>query len=64
MINLETLRTALLAIGLSLLLMTAYVALKFNSYTPPVNEYTLVNKHMSENKNIAQENSNKVLTLW
>jgi hypothetical protein len=36
MINLEMLGTAILAIGLSLLLMTAYIALKFSSYTPPV----------------------------
>jgi hypothetical protein len=58
MINLEMLGTAILAIGLSLLLMTAYVSLKFSSYTPPVNEYTL--KH----KNTVQEDGNKVSTLW
>ena len=58
MISSENLRTTILAIGLSFLVMMIYVTLKFNNYTDPVYEYTLENEIEIE----IQESSHRKLT--
>jgi hypothetical protein len=61
MISSETLRTTILAIGLSFLLMMVYVALKFNAYNVPAHEYSLENEKtlFNENKNIVFNNDSE-----
>ena len=48
MINSETLRTTVLAIGLAFLLMMVYASLKFNAYDASVYEYTLKNEKLNK----------------
>ena len=54
MITSETLRNTILAVGLSLLLMMAYVALKLSIYDTSLSTNTL----LDEKQNIALNNSN------